>query len=160
MIAFLVSLELDVVRYHLLLRNVFEHQELRVVARSIEARSRTVRLVVERALATAQSRTDGLIGDSCRTIGRLEALRWRNPLTFILQILKFAQALCNLSLPLILLKRPLTNREHPFPIDEVTSARTTGEFTIDALPLLFEIRLYVFQSVECGHLGWFLGHDL
>lgn len=79
---------------------------------------------------------------------------WRNSFVLIFELLELEQALAELPLSLLLLDGTLTNGIHAFPIDEVAGARSACEFTVNALPVLFEIGLDVLQAIQCRHFVW------
>lgn len=161
MIGLLVTVELHSVRYHLLLRNVFEHQEVGVVFVVVIIWSWRAALVVEKSLATWVSSAHWRIHSSvCNSCGRIDWLRARtrrnNPLALVFKFFKLAHAFPKLLLSFFFLNCAFTYCVHSFPVDEVASAWAASEFAINAFPVLFEILLDVLESVESRHFIWFL----
>ena len=148
MVAFLVTVELHCVRHHLLLWNILKNQEVRMVFIVVIIRSGGSGLIIEKSLSTRMSTTHWRIHCSicysCRSINRLGSRTGRhNSFTFIFKLFKFAKALAQLPLPFFLLDWTFTNCVHSFSIDKITGSRPSSKFTIDSLPMLFEIGLYM-----------------
>lgn len=107
-------------------------------------------------MCTTHWRINGSIGDVSWSIYRQRAWSgWSNTFTLIFQVFKLLQAFTKLSLSFFLLNRTFTDSIHSFSIYKIASSWPSSKFTIYTFPVLFEIRLYVLQSVKSWHLTWF-----
>ena len=156
-VGFLVTVELHSIGHHLLLRDVFEYKEFGIILIVvIIVSTRLIVLIVVKALGarmcTTHRRINSSIGDSGRSINRLRAGTGRqNTFALILELLKLVHYFSQLSLSFLLLDGTFTDSIHSLSVDEITCAWTASKFTIDSLPMLFEIRLNMLEPVECRH---------
>lgn len=154
----LVAIELHVVGDHLLVWNVLEHKEIGLVLVVVVVWLGTTRLV-EEPLGASMWPRHGWIhspvwnGGWC---GTSRSCTWLHALEFIFEVLQLAHNFTKLALSLFLLNGALTDCEHPLTVNEVTSTWSSGVFTVDTFPVLFEIWLNMLESIESWHLTWFL----
>ena len=161
MIAFLVTAKLHIVGYHLFLWDVFENQEVWMILVIIIAGTGLPALATEEALSTRMCSTHRRIHSPiCNRRWTIDWIRtwswWRDTFTLILKLLQFVQAFTKLPLSFLLLNGAFTYCIHPLPVNKIACARSSSKFTIHSLPMLFEIRLNMFKSIEGRHLTRFL----
>jgi len=147
----LVAIELHRVRHHLFLRYIFETQEFVFVLGNLT--------VLIKKPAWSSSSAHGAryctIGNCCWPIYTAWSI-WHQTFTFIFQVFKLRHDFAELSLSFVFLHALLADREHPLAVHEVRGARSSWKITVDALPVLLEVRLDVLQSVQSAHLTRFL----
>ena len=158
MIALLVSVKLNSVCDHLFWVDVFEDQEVRVVF-VVVISSLIWTLAIEEttsAMCSTQAWAHSSVGNGRWAVLTCITCVWQDSFVFILQILKFAHYFSKLPLSFFLLDRALTDGKCSFTVDEITGSRSTSKLTVDALPLLLEVALYVLESIKSRHLAGFL----
>lgn len=158
-VALLVPIELHVVRHHLLLGDVLEHQRIRLVL-VVVVRVRLVRVAVEEATrCTLSARHAGAHSSVGYCGGSLDrsASVWHYPFDLVLEIFDFGHDFGDLLLSFFLLDTGIAHGVESFLVHEVAGARSASVLTIDSPPVLLEVALDVLQSVQGRHLARLLG---
>lgn len=159
MIAFLVSVKLHVICYHLLVCNIFKSQEIRLIF-IVEIVWLWAVSAIEEPIGTTMRPAHWRIDCSVRNSSWSSSVRlgtttsWLNSFELIFKVPQLAHDFTKLSLPLFFLNWCLTDREHPLFVHKVARSWPSCKIAIYTFPMLFEIWLDVLQAIECWHLAW------
>mmetsp|Transcript_24551 Transcript_24551/g.38081 ORF Transcript_24551/g.38081 Transcript_24551/m.38081 type:complete len:221 (-) Transcript_24551:373-1035(-) len=153
-VALLITVELHRVGHHLLVRDVLEHKELRLILVVVVTRRRSaVSLVVKESGVASVGATHRRVDSAVRNVGggssghrtrsRRPSVGRHHPFELVFQLLELDEDFANLTLALFLLDGAFTDGEHAFAVYEIAGTGSAGELAVDALPVLLEVRLDV-----------------